>query len=250
MNRYTRLLRALPSRHSLAARQMLLTLGFAALVGLVTGAIELVSEWHAWRDQVRQTSARDLDLIRASAAEAAFQLNTQQADNVVAGLLNSDTISRVRLRDNFGTLLSERSSGDGGRNTSWLGDKLLAGMATQRLNLVYRDPRDGEATPVGQLDITLDAGVVGQRFLGLAIDKLLLGMLWAALLSLLLAVVFYWTLLRPLVALSHHIVALDPTAPARALLPYPSRHAVPHAHDRPRAGATADPETPRGQRIR
>ncbi len=224
MGRLARLLRSIPLWRGLAARQLVITLSFAVLVGLLTGAIELVSEWHAWRQQVAEATARNLDLVRASAAEAAFQLNTDQADNVAAGLLNIDEISRVHLRDNFGTQLAERSRAGNPQESSWIGERLLAGMKEQQIDLAYRDLRGGEATSVGHLEVTLDATVIGQRFLSLAIGKLLLGMFWGALLSLLLAMVFYWTILQPLVALSRHIVALDPTAPARAPLPVPEYH--------------------------
>ena len=224
MGRFARLLRAFPLWCGLAARQLAITLGVALCVGLATGAIELVSEWHAWRAQVRDESARDLALVRASAAEAAFQLNTSQADNVVAGLLSNEAVSRVLLRDNFGNVLAERSRGETARTPTWLGARLLSGIGEQRLELTYRDPRGGEATPVGQLLVSLDPGVVGKRFLDLVLTKLLLGMLWAVLLSLLLSVVFYWTILRPLVNLSRRIVALDPAAPARAPLPVPEYH--------------------------
>ena len=108
MGRLARLLRNFPLWRGLAARQLAITLGFAVLVGLITGAFELVSEWHAWRQQVRESTTRNLDLVRASAAEAAFQLNADQASNVAAGLLNSDEIAHVVLSDNFGTVLAER----------------------------------------------------------------------------------------------------------------------------------------------
>ncbi len=224
MGRLARLLRSIPLWRGLAARQLVITLSFAVLVGLLTGAIELISEWYAWRQQVAEATARNLDLVRASAAEAAFQLNTDQADNVAAGLLNIDEISHVHLRDNFGTRLAERSRAGNARESSWIGERLLAGMERLQIELIYRDLRGGDATSVGLLEVTLDAAVIGQRFLALAISKLLLGMFWGALLSLLLAMVFYWTILQPLVALSRHIVALDPAAPARAPLPVPEYH--------------------------
>ncbi|MDD5387775.1 MAG: ATP-binding protein [Gallionellaceae bacterium] len=223
MGRLARLLRGIPLWRGLAARQLAITLGVALLVGLGTGAIELVSTWHDWRDQVRESTARNLDLVRASAAEAAFQLNTNQADNVAAGLLNSDEISHVLLRDNFGTVLAERSRAESGREISWLGERLLAGMKQRHISLEYSDARGPVA--VGQLEVTLDAAVIGQRFIALAVTKTLLGILWAALLSLLLAVVFYWTIIKPLVALSHRIVSLDPAAPASLPLPIPKYHA-------------------------
>ena len=221
MGRIARLLRCIPIWRGLAARQLAITLGFAILVGLAMGAIETASQWQAWREQVRESTARNLELVRASAAEAAFQLNTSQADNVAAGLLNNDEISEVLLRDNFGKPLASRSRAQ--NESSWLGERLLAGMIRQHVGLAYRDP-GGETAAVGQIEIHLDTAVIGQRFLALVLKKLLLGFFWVTLLSLLLSVVFYWTILQPLVALSRRIVALDPAAPAAAPLPVPEYH--------------------------
>ncbi|MBU1664366.1 MAG: hypothetical protein KKG92_03075, partial [Gammaproteobacteria bacterium] len=148
MSRIARLLRGIPLWHGLAARQLAITLGVALLVGLGTGAIELVSAWNDWRDQVRESTTRNLDLVRASAAEAAFQLNTNQADNVAAGLLNSDEISHVLLRDNFGSVLAERSRAERGRESAWLGEHLLAGMEKRHISLEYIDPRGGAPVAV------------------------------------------------------------------------------------------------------
>ncbi len=221
MGRIARLLRCIPIWRGLAARQLAITLGFAVLVGLAMGAIETASQWQAWREQVRESTARNLELVRASAAEAAFQLNTSQADNVAAGLLNNDEISEVLLRDNFGKPLASRSRAQ--NESSWLGERLLAGMTRQHVSLAYRDP-GGETAAVGQIEIHLDTAVIGQRFLALVLKKLLLGLFWVTLLSLLLSVVFYWTILQPLVALSRRIVALDPAAPAAVPLPVPEYH--------------------------
>ena len=212
----------------LATRQLLITLGFALLVGLATGALELVSEWHALRNRIDSATVQNLELVRATAAEAAFQLNAEQASNVVAGLLKFEEISSVALRDNFGTVLAEGSRPKRDEQASRLGAALVAGMEQRGLRLDYSDSKGGTGSKggvhVGQLDITLDGGVYAQRFLDLALGKMLHTIALAVLLSLLLGVVFYFSIIRPLVGLSRRIVELDPAAPARETLPVPRWH--------------------------
>ncbi len=216
----------MPLWRGLAARQLLITLGVALLVGLATGAIELVSEWHAWRARIDTTTKQNLALVQASAAEAAFQLNAEQAGNVVNGLLKFEEIASVVLRDNFGTVLAEEIRAPDASGPSRLGDALVAGMERRSVRLEYRDTKgDGIGTHVGQLDITLDGRVIGQRFLDLALGKMVHAVTLAVLLSLLLGVVFYLSIIRPLVDMSRRIVELDPAAPARSLLPVSRRHA-------------------------
>jgi len=216
----------IPLRRRLAARQLLITLGFALLVGLVTGGLELVSEWHALRARIDAGTKQNLQLVRASAAEAAFQLNVEQAANVAAGLFNNDEIAQVTLIDNFGNVLAERTREAKGGERSAIGNALISGLDRRSLQLDYQDPlQTSGTTHVGQLDVVLDGNVLGQRFLALALNKMVFAVGLAILLSLLLGIVFYLNIIRPLVDLSRRIVELDPAAPAREALPVAKSHA-------------------------
>jgi len=215
----------IPLRKGLAARQLLITLSFALLVGLITGGLELVNEWQALRKRIDANTTQNLELVRASAAEAAFQLNITQAENVTKGLLNFEEISQAILRDDFGNLLAERSR-DKPTAYSALGERLTQGLKHRSLQLEYTEPYTGaNTTLVGQLEVTLDAGIIGQRFFDQALRKMVFAVGLAVLLSLLLGVVFYLTIIRPLVELSRRIVELDPAAPARTALPVTKAHA-------------------------
>jgi signal transduction histidine kinase/DNA-binding response OmpR family regulator len=209
----------------LAARQLLITMLFALLAGVTTGAIELLAEWRAWRDRIDTSTRQNLELVRASAAESAFQLNVEQASNVVNGLLSFEEISRVALRDNFGNVLAWGSRPGPRPASSALGDALIAGMETRKLTLDYTDTRSGgQSTHVGELEISLDGEVIGQRVIGLALAKMAFTVALAILLSLMLAVVFHFFIIRPLTGLSRRIVTLDPAAPGRENLPVPGWH--------------------------
>ena len=225
-NQHSLYAKKIPLLRGLAARQLLITLGFALLIGLVTGGIELVAEWHTLRDRIDTRLKQNLELVRASAAEAAFQLNAEQADNVVAGLLNSEEISQVMLRDNFGNVLAERLREKSAISHSSLGDALIRGMEKRSLRLEFKEAHGAatDTTHVGQLEVTLDGNLIGQRFFALALSKMTFAVALAILLSLLLGVVFYLNIIRPLVGLSRSIVELDPAAPARTMLPVPKAH--------------------------
>ena len=218
--------RVIPLPRSLAMRQLLITLGFALLIGLVTGGFELIKEWRLWRSQIDTSTRQNLALVKASASEAAFQLSADQAGNVAAGLLNFEEISHVILSDNFGAILADRSRMQHSADGSFIGEHLIDGLGTRTLRLEYKDPHSpSPAIHVGQLEVRLDAGVIGQRFLTLALNRMLFVVGFAILLSLLLGVVFYLSIIRPLVSLSHRIIALDPTAPAKESLPVTGSHA-------------------------
>ena len=216
----------IPWRRGLAMRQLSITLGFALLIGLLIGAFELISEWRDLRARIDTSTRQNLELVKASAAEAAFQLSADQAGNVAAGLLNFEEISHVTLSDNFGTILARQSRKPDATDSSLLGEKLIEGLGTRSLRLEYKDPHSSAAAiHVGQLEVVLDANVISQRFLGLAQSRMLFALGLAVLLSLLLGIVFYLTIIRQLVGLSNRIIALDPAAPARDMLPVAGFHA-------------------------
>jgi len=215
----------IPLLRGLAARQILVTLAVALLAGLAIGSLELLAEWRVWRERIATDTRQNLELVRASAAEAAYQLNTEQADNVVQGLLSFDENARVTLRDNFGGVLAQGARPAASDTASGLGEALIAGLETHRLRLEYADPSAEEAAAhVGDLELALDGARIGQRFLSLALQKMAYTVALAVLLSLILAVVFHISILRPLTHLSRRIVALDPAAPGREALPIPGRH--------------------------
>jgi len=215
----------IPLWHGLAARQTIVNLVFALLVGLSIGIIELMFDWHASRIEIAKTTARTIELVEGSAAEAAYQLNTEQAGNVVAGLLRFDYIRAAMLHDNFGNVLADkqRPSSDAGK--PWVGQKLLAGEETRRTLLQYRENGTVAQDNVGTLTVILDSATAGQRFVELAVTKLIVRVIWAVVLSILLTAVFYIGILRPLLALREGLVAVDPANPNARPLHLPERHA-------------------------
>ncbi|MEW5788979.1 MAG: response regulator [Pseudomonadota bacterium] len=213
------------SLSGLAARQLLITLIFALVAGLAMGAMELFREWQTWRARIDTNTRQNLALVRASAIESAYQMNVDQAGNVVRGLLSYQEIARVVLRDDFGNVLAEGTRPAGDDAPSALGDALIAGMETRIQRLEYGNGQAGAQTShVGELEIHLDSRVIGQDFLDLALQKMAYAVALAVLVSLSLAVVFHLSMIRPLAALSRRIMALDPAAPAQALLQVPPWH--------------------------
>jgi len=214
----------IPLWRGLAGRQIVFNLALALLVGLSIGMAELAFDWHAWRDDIAKSTDRTMALVRDSAAEAAYQLNTEQAGNVTGGLLGFDSIQAAALHDNFGNTLADKQRDALGPGMPWIGQKLLAGAETHRLTLNYRAEGAAEET-VGVLTVVLDSAVIGQRFVELARTKLLLNILWAVVVSFLLTAVFYLSIIRPLLLLNKGLTAVNPAEPNARPLALPKIHA-------------------------
>ena len=210
---------------SLVWRQSLLTLLVALFVGLLVGGIELALDWQDERDEVAEILRQEVAQVGGSAAEAAYQLNAVQAENVVQGLMRIELLERARLFDNFGNLLAGSEREQPALRHRALGERLLAGLGSRRELLHAPGRAAGASGEVGTLALEVDAGVVGERFYRKARTKLLARVAWALVLSLLLAGVFHAFITRPLVRLNRQIAAVDPAAPGAGLLALPRWHA-------------------------
>jgi len=215
----------IPLWRGLAARQTAINLVFALLVGLSIGVIELSFDWHASRGDITKTTVRTMELVQDSAAEAAYQLNAEQAGNVVAGLLRFDYILAATLHDNFGNVLAERQRAAPDEGMPWVGQRLLAGEETRRLLLDYRENGTIAQDNVGTLTVVLDSAAAGQRFVDLAVTKIIVRIVWAVVLSFLLTAVFYLGIIRPLLTMERGLTAVDPAAPNAHPLSLPAGHA-------------------------
>jgi len=208
--------------HGLAAHQTQINLLFALVVGLSIWIIELIFDWHSWHNQVAATVAQTIELIRDTAAESAYQLNSEQANNVVDGLLRVELIAEATLRDSFGIILAERQH-QHPNQFIWLGNYLLAGMKEYVRTLDYLE-NGVRQNNVGILKVTVDAGVVGKRFVRLAFTKLMIRIMLVIILSVLLTVAFYQEIIHPLITMEREIIAIDPKVPNAQPLSMPSSH--------------------------
>lgn len=218
------MLNRIPLWRGLAARQTIVNLVFALLVGLSIGIVELVFDWQTWRSDISTTTARTMDLVRHSAAEAAYQLNGEQANNVAVGLLHFEYILTATVHDNFGNVLAEQGRTLPGGGLAWVGQHLLTGQEDHRLPLRYFESGASTQGIVGTLTVTLDSATAGRRFVELAVTKLIVRVIWAVVLSILLTVIFYLGIIRPLVSLEHGLTSIDPAMPSARPLPVPPRH--------------------------
>ena len=212
----------------LAGRQAAITLVIALLGGLLVGGIELAIDWHEAKSQIEVSTQQSLDQVSSSAEEAAYQLNREQAANVVSGLLRNRNIARATLIDNFGSELATSGEETAGRS-SWLEARLLDGQPERSRSLQYAVAAGGTTgtsprADVGVLRISLDAAPISRSFLDLALTKLALRVTWALVLRFLLSLAFYRLVIRPLSLLRDDIDSIDPAAPGRSVLPVPARH--------------------------
>lgn len=213
-------------RAGLTIRQAGITLAVALTLGLLAGAIGLVSDWYAAREEVRGTVGQSLAMVSESAAEAAFQMNPNLGERVVAGLFEQPTIRKVVLTDDFGGVLGERERPGGASAPAWLADRLFGDVAHHSVRLVQPDPAGtGDASQtMGVIEVWLDVRGLAEDFLRRAIRAAVAETLRAAGICAVMVLVFYLMITRPLLGIASAVTEVDPTRPAARLVPVPARH--------------------------
>ncbi len=195
----------------------------ALALGLVSALLVLTADWRAERRTLRTTTQQFLAMVNGSAAEAAFQMNSELSQDLAKGLLHYEAVRSVTLRDNFGTQMAHLERAPGHHPLSWLADRLFEGVTDYSLPLVHHAP-DGRAETVGELEVRLDAGTVAGGFFERVV--LSMGSILAQVvgISLLLVGAFYWMITKPLLKVTVGVARVDPARPGETPLAVPPRH--------------------------
>lgn len=147
---------------SLTTKQALATLVAGLILSLITGSIELVFDARKMRDEVQSQTLQMLQLVEATAAEAAFQLNPELAEQVVRGLYSSDAVAKVTLRDDFGRTMFSLGVDEQAESSFYY--QLFGNILNYKLTLEYRILANQPGRIVGDLEVTLSLNTLGNAF--------------------------------------------------------------------------------------
>ncbi len=207
---------------SLVAKLAVATLLAALALSLLSSAYVIASDWNAFRAETQSQIDRLQRLVEPPAAEAAFQLSADQADSLVQGLLVFDEIRRVEILDDFGNTLAEDQrevESQVGEWSRWL----FGDLREHERELRYPDTR-GNVQGVGRLRIELDPGVLGMAFVNRLKTGVLTSVTQAVIVSLVVVVLFYVLMLRPMLKISRAVADTDPDQPAQWPMPRLGHH--------------------------
>ncbi|WP_447527760.1 GGDEF domain-containing protein [Vreelandella sp. TE19] len=197
----------------LTLKQALLTLLIATLISLVAGSLELWSHAKGMRASIEQRTQQQLAIINGAAAEAAFQLNPQLAEQIARGLFNDSDVARVVIEDDFGRKLAEFESPTlpSGR----LGQALFGDILNYQEPLRYHMGETVPASQVGEIRLSLDQHYLTAQFLARGYRVVGISIVEAFLLSSLFIAFFHIFITRPLLKVHAAITLTDPAFPAQ-----------------------------------
>jgi len=217
--------------HRLSFKQASLTVLVAFLLGTLLSLIQVAVDYASQDASINREVRALLDVSHNPAARIAYNIDAELAQELVVGLLRSPAVIRAEIIDNAGTPLASANRPPADSHLRGLSDFLFGEQRS------YAEPLFVDHAPtesLGVLRLEIDTFVFGNDFLRRAGMTFISGFIRSLLLSLILLVLFYALLTKPLVSLIDALSRHDPRSPSRLRLP------CPHGHERDEIGVLVE----------
>lgn len=207
--------------HRLSFKQASLTVLVAFLLGTLLSLIQVGVDYASKDASINREVRALLDVSHNPAARIAYNIDAELAQELVVGLLRSPAVIRAEIIDNAGVPLASANRPQAESHLRGISDFLFGEQRT------YEEPLFVDHAPaesLGVLRLEIDTFVFGNDFLRRAGMTFISGFVRSLLLSLILLVLFYTLLTKPLVSLIDALSRHDPRSPSRLRLPCPRGH--------------------------
>jgi two-component system, sensor histidine kinase SagS len=211
----------IPHTQRLSFKQAGLTVLVAFILGTVLSVVQVGVDYASEDASINREIRALMEISHNPAARIAYNIDAELAQELVFGLLRSPAVISAQIIDNSSLVLasvSRPASKSGYRVFS----DFLFGARRQFETPLFVSHAPGEA--LGVLRLEVDTYAFGNHFLRRAVLTLLTGFARSLLLALILLVLFYFTLTKPLVETIHALSERDPGTPNRKKLPCPPGH--------------------------
>ncbi|MDO8332573.1 MAG: response regulator, partial [Pseudomonas sp.] len=205
----------------LSYKQASLTVLVAFILGTLLSLLQVGIDYRTEDASIDSEIHALLEVSRNPATRITYNIDAELAHELVLGLLNSPGIVQAEILDNSGSSLASVSRARLQSSFRFLSDFLFGSERSFSLPLYINR---GSHEVLGQLDLEVDTYAFGSRFLNRVLVTFSTGFVRSLLLSLILLVLFYFMLTKPLVSVVRAISEHDPGAPVRQKLSCPSGH--------------------------
>ncbi|MEK9967488.1 MAG: ATP-binding protein [Ferrovibrio sp.] len=216
------------ARHQLSARQVKVTVIAALVLGFVSSLFQLLLDIRNEVTQRESTVAQVMDMLNDAASQAAYALDEQLAARVVSGLLLYQPIWRAEIYDNYGRRMAAQERSQSAAPTEMdasLVSRVLTAVLPETDEMLVRPlygPRERDL--VGEMRVHVDGTLLARSIINRTWVVIVTGVVRNFVLALILAVLFYFTLTRPLLNLVAQIGRADPRQPEETAINAPKGH--------------------------
>ncbi|ATH82582.1 hybrid sensor histidine kinase/response regulator [Ectopseudomonas mendocina] len=207
--------------HRLSFKQAGLTVLVAFILGTLLSVTQVAVDYASEEASINREIRALLEISHNPAARIAYNIDAELAQELVLGLLRSPAVTRAELIDNSGLVLASVSRPRRESRYRVFSDSLF-GAQRQFSDPLYVAHAPNEA--LGVLHLEVDTYAFGSHFLRRSLLTLLTGFARSLLLSLILLVLFYFMLTKPLVGVIRALSERNPQAPQHRPVPCPKGH--------------------------
>ncbi|MDM8347911.1 response regulator [Pseudomonas sp. sp1636] len=205
----------------LSFKQASLTVLVAFILGTALSLIQVGIDYASEDASINREISALMEISHNPAARIAYNIDAELAQELVLGLLRSPAVIRAEIIDNSNMTLASVTRPPRTSGYRPLSD-FLFGERRQFDTLLFVSHSPQEA--LGVLRLEVDTYAFGSHFLRRAMLTLLTGLARSLLLSLILLVLFYFMLSKPLIEVIRALSGRDLHAPNRNRLPCPRGH--------------------------
>ncbi len=211
----------IPLTQRLSFKQASITVLVAFVLGTLLSIIQVGIDYASENASLEREINALLEISHNPAARIAYNIDAELAQELVLGLLRSPAVIRAEIIDNSGTVLASVSRPRTESDYRIFSDFLFG----ERRD--FQDPlyiAHAPAETLGLLRLEVDTFAFGNHFLRRSMLTLISGFVRSLLLSLILLVLFYSMLTKPLVGLIRALSEGDSRSPVDNRLPCPPGH--------------------------
>lgn len=206
----------IPLTQRLSFKQASLTVLVAFILGTLLSIIQVGIDYASENASLDREIRALLEISHNPAARIAYNIDAELAQELVAGLLRSPAVIRAEIIDNSGTVLASVGR-PAARSDYRVFSDFLFGARREFQDPLFITHAPEEA--LGLLRLEVDTFAFGNHFLRRSMLTLVSGFVRSLLLSLILLVLFYSMLTKPLVGLIRGLSERDTRSPARTACP-------------------------------
>ena len=203
-------------KHSLSVKLLRVVLLSALAVGVVLSLGQIVFDIYKTRHSITSDAQRILAMFRDPSTQAVYSLDREMGMQVVEGLFQHESVRQASIGHPGEQMLAERSRPLAEPSIRWLTDPILGEEQHFTIRLVGREPYNEY---YGDLNITLDTALYGESFVTNSVIIFISGVLRALAMGLVLYLVYYWLLTKPLAKIIEHLSSINPDRPSETKLP-------------------------------
>ena len=205
----------------LSFKQAGLTVLVAFILGTALSLIQVGIDYASEDASINREINALMEISHNPAARIAYNIDAELAQELVLGLLRSPAVIRAQIIDNNQLTLASVSRPAMESRYRVLSDFMFGERRHFETALfVSHSPEE----PLGKLSLEVDTYAFGSHFLNRSLLTLLTGFARSLLLSLILLVLFYFMLTKPLTGFIRALSERDLRSPNNAKLPYPPNH--------------------------